>query len=144
MPHRNKPVANAIEFSYDHINHAICDGFFIEAITIEDAILRDRLFQHCKETGLRAGRKSTSLRMIAHHLRSLPPGQLSVNCITFLDGLEVFIHQRETCLDMLSRHGKKAPAFDLASFNKLAQCTAVEGKELVLKVICRSELNGDK
>ncbi len=144
MPHRNKPGANGFEYAYDQVNHAICAGFFIEAIAVEDAILRERLFQHCKETGLRAGRKSATLRMIARHLRSLPPGQLSANCVTFLDGLEVFIKRRETCLEMLSRHGKRVPAFDPAAFNKLAQCAAVEGKELVLKVMSRPELNGNK
>jgi len=144
MPNRNKPGANAFEYAYDQVNHAICAGFYLEAIAIEDAILRERLFQRCKETGLRAGRKSTTLRMIASHLRKLPAEQLSANCIVFLDGLDVFISRRETCLNMLSKHGKRAQAFDPAAFNKLAQCAAVEGKELVLKAMWRSELSGEK
>lgn len=144
MPHRNQSGANGFEYAYDQVNHAICAGFYFEAIAIEDAILRERLFHRCKETGLRAGRKSTTLRMIARHLRGLPADQLTANCVTFLDGLDAFISRRETCLDMLSRHGKKVPSFEPAAFNKLAQCAAVEGKELVLKVMCRSDLNGDK
>lgn len=144
MAHRNKTGINAFEYAYDQTNRAICSGFYLEAIVIEYAMLCEHLFGLCKDTGMRAGRKSATLRMIAHHLRANAAEQLSERCFGFLDGLDTFIARRQSCMNMLAQHGKRATEFDPVAFNKLAQCAAVEGKELVLKVICCTELHGCK
>lgn len=122
--------------AYSKMNNAIKLGFYLEAITIQESIISDRLLSfvigknivriseneiHKSEVNFSNLLKLTKEFMSEH--KTLP------------DELELFRKDRNTCVHLLVKSFPGKPTIDVLNFNSLAKETSVKGKRLTRKVL---------
>jgi len=59
MTEKNYTKYESYRFAFDQIDRAIKDGYFLEAITIEESILADRLISFLQLKGISANERFT-------------------------------------------------------------------------------------
>jgi hypothetical protein len=120
--------------SMEQINAAIEAGFFLEAITIEESILTDRLFRFCKNHGYKKSFNDSTLGQELGFIRDKKLDQIEELSFRFLNELKKFKDDRNFCLHQIAKSEPGTPTQDYAETMRLAKKTAKDGKQLVNKV----------
>ena len=76
--------------AYEQIDAAIVAGFFLEAITIEESIMIDRLFRFCRDNGLRQSWDRATLGSEIQLINEKIVGKNKVIDLNFNGNLEEF------------------------------------------------------
>ncbi len=118
----------------EKINAAIEAGFFLEAITIEESILTDRLLRFCKNNRYSKSHDKATLGNELFFIRKKLIEQLDELGFNFLDDLDQFWSGRNICLHQIAKSEPGTPTQDFEEITKLAEKTAVQGKVLAGKV----------
>jgi hypothetical protein len=118
----------------DQINLAIDSGFFLEAITIEESILADRLYRFCKDNGYKTKADRATLGDEKRFLEGLSTDIKDSEQIDFLTELKEFWLNRNICLHQIAKSEPGEPTIDFEELTRIAKLTAVNGKQLTKKV----------
>ncbi|MHC1740625.1 MAG: hypothetical protein AB9897_05885 [Anaerolineaceae bacterium] len=120
--------------AYDQIKAAIGAGFYLEAITIEESILADRLYRFCKDRGYSRRAERATLGNEKRYLEGLSVDIQQSEEIDFLVELDLFWTNRNKCLHQIVKSEPGEPTIDVNTFKELARQTASDGLVLVKKV----------
>lgn len=131
---KNMPKYFTYRYAIDQINKAIEAGFFLEAITIEESILVDRLYRFCRDNGLTKPASLATLGSVETFIKRLAIKVQQVENIDFLDELDRFRQKRNTCLHQVAKSEPGEATMPFEEFLNLARDTALEGKALTRKV----------
>jgi len=131
---KNMPKYKSYRNAYDQIKLAIDAGFFLEAITIEESILTDRLFRFCKDHGMKKPIDRATLGDVLRVLQGLPAETQDFENIDFLPSLIEFWDNRNICLHQIVKSGPGEPTIDFVEIIDRARITAISGKALTKKV----------
>ncbi len=131
---KNMPKYFTYRFAIDQINKAIDAGFFLEAITIEESIIVDRLYRFCKDNGLTKSASLATLGTVETFLKKLPADIQQIEQIDFLEELDSFRQKRNTCLHQIAKSDPGEPTMPFDEFIDLAGSTAIEGRVLMKKI----------
>lgn len=118
----------------EQINAAIEAGFFLEAITIEESIITDRLYRFCKNHGYKKSFNDSTLGQELGFIRDKKLDQLEDLPFQYLDESKQFKDNRNFCLHQIAKSEPGTPTQDYADFMSLAEKTIKEGKKLANKV----------
>jgi hypothetical protein len=130
----NMPKYFTYRYSIDQIKNAIDSGFYLEAITIEESIIVDRLFRFCKDNGLSKPVSQATLGTVEMFLRKLPSETQQNEQIDFLEDLDLFRQNRNQCLHQIAKSEPGDPTMPFEEFEELARTTAISGVALMKKV----------
>jgi hypothetical protein len=122
------------KFAFERIDAAIAAGFYLEAITIEESILTDRLFRFCHDHGLSKTAYQATLGDITTKIRKIDPANFSNFPIDFLEELDNFRIGRNACLHQIAKSDPGTPTMDYSEFMSRAKSLAISGKQLVKRV----------
>ena len=131
---KNYSKYNSYRNAFDQINAAIGAGFFLEAITIEESMLTDRLLRFCREKGFSKRAEKATLGNELIFLKERPEGILQSEEIDFIPELDHFWSGRNQCLHQIAKSEPGMPTLDFEELIELAKKTAIEGRTLVNKV----------
>lgn len=131
---KNMPKYFTYRFAIDQINKAIDAGFFLEAITIEESIIVDRLYRFCKDNGLTKSASLATLGTVETFLKKLPADIQQIEQIDFLEELDSFRQKRNTCLHQIAKSDPGETTMPFDEFIDLAGSTAIEGRALMKKI----------
>ena len=95
---KNMPKYFTYRHAIDQIAKAIEFGFYLEAITIEESILVDRLYRFCQDHGMTKAASQATLGTVETFIMKLPIEIQQAEQIDFLDELDRFRQNRNTCL----------------------------------------------
>lgn len=131
---KNMPKYYTYRYAIDQINKAIDAGFFLEAITIEESIIVDRLYRFCWDNGLTKSASQATLGTVETFIKRIPDEIQRVEQIDFLEELDRFRQNRNTCLHQIAKSDPGEPTMPFEEFINLARSTAIEGKALMKKI----------
>ena len=129
---KNMAKYAAYSSAIERINSALISGFFLEAITIEESILTDRLFRFCRDMGFRGSLERVTLGGEITFLKGKPEKCLKFDLI-FIDDLEMFWKNRCKCLHQIAKSEPGTAPENVEDMLKLASTTAQLGKVLIKK-----------
>jgi len=125
---------NSYRRGMDKVNEGIAAGFYLEAITIEESILTDRMLLFCRRKGYNKELTRITLGGIITFLK-----QNEILCIDngidFIDDLSQFWENRNTCLHQIAKSEPGTATKDFGELSILANKTAINGKLLVNKIV---------
>jgi hypothetical protein len=130
---RNYPKYYSYKSAMEQIDAAISAMFFLEAITIEESILTDRLLRFCRDHGYSRTYDRATLGHELSFIKEKLMDQLEANGFIFLEDLELFWKNRNTSLHQIAKSEPGTPTEDFEKLSKLAELTAKAGKILVKK-----------
>lgn len=135
---KNKNVKKYLSYkeAYSKMNNAIKLGFYLEAITIQESIISDRLLSFV------IGKNIVRISENELHKSEVNFSNLLKKTKDFMseyktlpDELELFRKDRNTCVHLLVKSFPGKPTIDVLNFNSLARETSVKGKRLTRKVL---------
>ena len=130
---KNMMKYNSYQRAMEQVNAGIAAGFFLEAITIEESILTDRLLLFYRHKGTNQKLTNLTLGGILTFLKQ-DETLCKDNAIDFIDDLSQFWVNRNTCLHQIAKSEPGTPTMDFEELSRLANATAINGKLLVSKV----------
>ena len=134
---QNKNILKYLSYKYAHeqIKRAIENGFFLEAITIEESIINDRLYPlYRKFSKNNMTLDRLTIGVITNMLKQMSVEDLSNLQIAFLNELDDFREKRNTCLHQIAKSEPGTAPMDISEFIKLSKTTAMAGKKLTGKI----------
>ena len=131
---KNMPKYFTYRYAIDQINKAIDAGFFLEAITIEESILVDRLYRFCRDNKMKKMAEKATLGDTIQCIKKISDEVQQAEKIDFLDELDCFREKRNTCLHQIAKSEPGEPTMPFEEFLNLARKTALDGRELTQKV----------
>jgi hypothetical protein len=141
---KNLQKYNTYKNAFEQIDAAINAGFFLEAITIEESILTDRLYRFCRDNGYTRRVERATLGDELRFITSHPIEFLQSENVDYLPEAAQFWTTRNTCLHQIAKSEPDTPTLDYEELSKLAKETAIEGKSLVKKVSLWAQKNKAK
>jgi len=133
----NYPKYNSYRNAHEQIDKAIEASFYLEAITIEESILCDRLLRFYNDQRAGGDKKKDLMRItLGTEVAFLEKSaELRNNySINFLNELSRFWESRNKCLHQIAKSEPGMPTENFEDLINLAKETAVSGKELVKMV----------
>lgn len=132
---KNYPKYNSYYYAYSRINSGIELGFYLEAITIEESILTDRLYPYAVFLGFSATKEieKITLGQIIRQLE-MNTTESDKHGFIFFEDLRVFWLNRSKCIHEVVKSYPGQETQDIEEFVSLAKDTAISGKELSKKI----------
>lgn len=131
---KNYPKYYSYKYAFEQINAAIQAGFFLEAITIEESILTDRLYRFCKDHGFKKKADRATLGDGVNFIKDLHANLLLSEEIDFIPDLARFWANRNQCLHQIVKSEPGEAPILFEEFIQLAKETAIEGKALEKRI----------
>jgi len=131
---KNMPKYFTYRYANEQIAKAIDAGFFLEAITIEESIMVDRLYRFCKDNGLTRSASQATLGTVQKFIEKLPLEVQKAEQIDFLEDLDQFRCSRNMCLHQIAKSEPGEATIHFEDFEELARTTATDGLLLIKKI----------
>lgn len=134
MTDKNMTKYESYKFAFEKIDLAIESGFYLEAITIEESIISDRLISYLQLNGKTDDFSRIGLYQIIKKVEKVP-GQYSIKLSeNFLVTLDDWRDKRNTCIHQLVKSDKGEPTIEVDKFIDAAKETADEGRILARQI----------
>jgi hypothetical protein len=130
---KNYSKYSSYRSAMEQINAAISSGFFLEAITIEESILTDRLLRFCRDQGFTGSADRITLGRELPFIRNNIQ-LMSEYGFTYYEELNLFWMNRNKCLHQIAKSEPGESTQDFAEMYILAEQTAKIGKLLVKEI----------
>jgi hypothetical protein len=131
---KNYPKYSSYKNAFDHIKLSIDTGFYLEAITIEESILCDRLLRFCIENGYSRSADRATLGHEIAYIKDKLRNHLDEEGFTFLIDLESFWVSRNICLHQIAKSEPGEATQDFEEILGQAKVTSILGNQLAKKV----------
>ena len=134
MTNKNMTKYESYKFAFEQIDLAIESEFYLEAITIEESIISDRLISYLQLNGKTGDFSRIGLYQIVKKVGNVP-GQYSIKVSeNFLLTVDDWRNKRNTCIHQLVKSDKGEPTIDVEKFKNIAKETAKEGRILARQI----------
>jgi hypothetical protein len=136
MATKNNTKGESFAYAFSRIDESINKGFYLEAVTVAESIVSDRLLSYVKSHDNRVN-IHTSLKQLIDKAEKLCIATESANL-----GYEMFLalHKwrinRNKCVHSVAKSEPGEPTITADEFNKLAKTSAEEGK-ILARCVCK-------
>ena len=120
-------------YAFGRINDAIAAGFYLEAITIEESIISDRLLRVCRNFGYKEALHNASLGSLEKYLeKNIARIQeiMPETCSVFLPRIKEFRGYRNKCLHQIAKSEPGEKTLEVEEFLEITKKIALDGKLL--------------
>ena len=133
MAEKNYTKYESYKYAFDQVDLAIEKGFYLEAITIEESILADRLISFLQLNGKRVNSNFT-LGKCFDPLKHIDC-DFSINGSNdFRVDLDHWWKKRNECLHAIVKSNRGDPTIEVEEFLEIARTTAIQGRKLSRQV----------
>lgn len=133
MTEKNYTKYESYKFAFDQIDLAIEKGFYLEAITIEESILADRLISFLQLNGKKV-KKSFTLGRCFDPLKHFDTDFSIKESDDFRTDLKIWWSKRNDCLHAIVKSNRGDPTIEVDEFLDIAKETALQGRTLSRQV----------
>ncbi len=136
MTQKNIQKGASFTYAFNRINESIKAGYYLEAVTLAESIISDRLLSFVK-----VHKKSVNVKTPLHQLIQLG-AKYDRTCIQTKQGIELFAAldkwrgERNTCVHSASKSEPGQPTVEVNVFIKSAEKCAKDGKVLA-RLVCQ-------
>jgi hypothetical protein len=149
MSTKNLSKGDSFTYAYKRINHAIDQEFYLEAVTLCESIISDRLYSFIKykksiqnNNKILQNKNSRHIKQLGS-LKSLIDNAKKLNSleittkdgIDFFDALDQWRSVRNKCIHSVAKSEPGEPTISVEDFKKIAKSTALDGKYLA-RLVC--------
>lgn len=148
MTTKNIKKGDSFTYAYARINESINDGFFLEAVTLAESIISDRLYSFVKHheansenaskssTKEKKANKRTSLQNLIVKARRIKTLQIKTKSgADMFDAVDDWRVQRNQCVHSVAKSEPGTATMSVEEFVAMAKEAALKGKELA-RLIC--------
>lgn len=141
---KNHVKGDSFTYAYKRINEALSQQFFLEAITLAESVISDRLYSFTSyHYGLANDKSSTSKRKKSTNLKTLIEHARKYSSLTVVtknradlfDALDAWRDKRNKCVHAVAKSEPGQPTISLDDFVKLCKEAARDGKYLA-RLVC--------
>lgn len=133
MSEKNYTKYESYKFAFDQIDLAIEKGFYLEAITIEESILADRLISFLQMNGKKVNSKFT-LGGCFDPLKHFDCDFSIKDNEDFRVELDHWWDKRNECLHAIVKSNRGDPTIEVEEFLEISRATALQGKFLSRRI----------
>ena len=148
MANKNKIKGASFTYAFGRINEAIKREFYLEAVTLAESVISDRLYSFVKhheaiptnpsKLGVKEkkARKKTGFQELIRKAQ-----KLSTTSVTTKSGDDMFAaldtwrDQRNQCVHSVAKSEPGEPTINVDEFVAMARVSAIEGKKLA-RLVC--------
>ncbi len=135
MTSKNTLKGASFTYAFRRINESIESGYYLEAVTLSESIISDRLLSFVK-----VHKKSVNIKTPFHQLIQLGAKynktQINTKSGTELfDALDTWRIERNTCVHSASKSEPGQPTVEVSVFEKNAEKCAKGGK-VIARLVC--------
>ena len=135
MTTKNHLKGASFTYAFGRINESIKAGFYLEAVTLAESIISDRLLSFVKHH-----KKSVHVKTTFHQLIQLAAKHNTVSVktkkgIDLFVALDVWRDERNKCIHAISKSEPSTPTVPVDVFLELAEKCAKDGKVLA-RLVC--------
>lgn len=120
--------------TYKQIDAAINAGYYLEAITLEESILTDRLYRFCRDHHYVKKAERATLGDELRFIKSLPEGTFIIEEPNIISDLDTFWMNRNKCLHQIAKSEPGKPTIDFNEIYILAEETARSGSKIIKRI----------
>jgi len=144
----NQTKYKAYRFAWERIEQAQKAGFHLEAVTIEESIISDRLQSYLKRPGAvgldksgKSKKKDLGLYDLLEALRIEHPNGVSIRShqgpdrLLAIDEIHGWRRQRNDLIHKIVKSQPGQPPIDVEAFNALAKAAAARGERIARDVL---------
>ena len=135
MTPKNRIKGASFTYAFGRINTAIKQEFYLEAVTLAESVISDRLYSFVKHREGKVNKKTTLHQLISKAQK------LSTSTVTTKYGNDMFqaLDQwrinRNTCVHSVAKSEPGEPTITVDEFTAMAKASAIEGKKLA-RLVC--------
>lgn len=135
MTQKNTPKGASFTYAFRRINESINAGYYLEAVTLAESIISDRLLSFVK-----VHKKSVNVKTPFHQLIQLG-AKHNKTPIKTKKGIDLFValdiwrDERNTCIHSASKSEPGSPTIDVDDFLNITEKCAKDGKVLA-RLVC--------
>ena len=134
MAAKNITKGASFTYAFRRINESIKQEFYLEAVTLAESIISDRLLSHVKSRDVRVN-KNTSLKQLIDKAKKLNATVDSINSeFDLLLLLDEWRINRNKCVHSVAKSEPGEPTITIDEFHNLAKISASKGKDLARRV----------
>lgn len=135
MTTKNHLKGASFTYAFERINASIKAGFYLEAVTLAESIISDRLLSFVKHH-----KKSVNVKTTLHQLIQLAAKHNTISVQTkkgvdLFVSLDVWREERNKCIHSISKSEPSTPTVPVEVFLELAEKCAKDGKALA-RLVC--------
>lgn len=141
---KNRAKGNSFAYAYKRINEALSQQFFLEAVTLAESVISDRLYsfasyhyQLANDKSSKSKRtKSTNLKTLIEQAKKC--SRLTVvtkNKTDLFDALDSWRDKRNRCVHAVAKSEPGQPTISVEDFVGMCKETAEDGKYLA-RLVC--------
>lgn len=131
---KNMRKGESYRFAFGRINAAIEQGFYLEAITLSESIIADRLLSYCTWADQRRIGTRTSLSTLIAAWRRLATNGPIWKDEDLGNAVDAWREARNACVHGAAKSEPGSPTTPTAEYTDTAKRTANEGKRLARSV----------
>jgi len=131
---KNKLKGMSFAYAYSRINQAIKQEFYLEAITLSESILSDRLLSFVKSHDKKVGVNTTLKQLISKARTFSIESEVSPMDLEMFDEIDEWRDKRNKCVHSAAKSEPGVPTISVEEFVAMARESAVEGKRLSRKI----------
>jgi hypothetical protein len=139
MTTKNITKGASFTYAFRRINESIRHEFYLEAVTLAESIISDRLLSYVKSRDVRVS-KNTSLKQLIDKAKKLNATADSINSeydLPLLLELDEWRVNRNKCVHSVAKSEPGEPTITIDEFLSLAKKSANDGKDLARRVCSR-------
>jgi hypothetical protein len=119
---------------FNQISAAMDAGYFLEAITLEESIMTDRLYRFCRDNHYLQKAERATLGDELRFIKNLPEGLFKIEDPHIISDLDSFWMNRNKCLHQIAKSEPGKPTIDFEETYILAEETAKKGLRIIKRI----------
>lgn len=131
---KNKTKGDSFTYAYGRINESIEAGFYLEAVTLAESVISDRLYSFVKHHDGKV-KKSTALKQLINKAKKLNTLHTTKYGDSMFEALDIWRDQRNKCVHSVAKSEPGEPTTSVEDFIALAKKSASNGKKLA-RLVC--------
>jgi hypothetical protein len=140
---KNGPKGESYSFAFKRINHAIEEEFYLEAITLCESIISDRLLSYVNFHRAKPLAEKEGLGKLTRELSRLTHGSVQWKDSDLIVRLDEWRDKRNLLVHGAAKSLPGTPTMPVDEFQFIAKETAKKGKSLA-RDMCRWHANSKK
>jgi len=132
---KNKIKGASFTYAFARINEAIKQEFYLEAVTLAESVISDRLLSFVKHRDDKVNKKTTFQQLISK-AQKMSAITVTTNSGTDLfNALDEWRINRNKCVHSVAKSEPGEPTISVDEFIEMAKLSAAEGKKLA-RMVC--------
>lgn len=132
---KNKIKGASFTYAFGRINESIKQSFYLEAITLAESIISDRLLSHVKHHDGKVNRKTTLQQLISKAQKVSMSNLTTKSGEDMFHALDEWRINRNKCVHTVAKYEPGEPTITVDKFIEMTKTSALDGKKLA-RLVC--------